>query len=224
MDNRVQVREFLASRRARITPGQAGLPAYGGNRRVTGLRREEVAMLAGVSIDYRPHRPLPGHVHSRGTGDDRPFRGPAARRPRPRPARPDRRHRQQRRLRPVRRCQGTGSRALESTIDTLRKRIEDFQKRTSLAASTDFPPRRQTTQHLPRIAALPEQEHEIGQSGRLLALAQISVHEIGSIEAYFAQPGTGQVRVRHLSSCQVAAIELKATQVCPRQVKDSRIR
>ena len=52
MDNRAQVREFLASRRARITPEQAGLPAYGGNRRVSGLRREEVAMLAGVSIDY----------------------------------------------------------------------------------------------------------------------------------------------------------------------------
>ena len=41
-----------APRRARITPEQAGLPAYGGNRRVKGLRREEVAMLAGVSIDY----------------------------------------------------------------------------------------------------------------------------------------------------------------------------
>src|SRR5271167_4794129 len=52
MDNRAQIREFLASRRARITPGQAGLPAYGGNRRVKGLRREEVALLAGVSIDY----------------------------------------------------------------------------------------------------------------------------------------------------------------------------
>jgi len=52
MDNRTQVREFLASRRARITPQQAGLPAYGGHRRVTGLRREEVALLAGVSIDY----------------------------------------------------------------------------------------------------------------------------------------------------------------------------
>jgi len=52
MDNRAQVREFLASRRARITPSQAGLPAYGGNRRVKGLRREEVALLAGVSIDY----------------------------------------------------------------------------------------------------------------------------------------------------------------------------
>ncbi|MGC4937664.1 helix-turn-helix transcriptional regulator [Kribbella sp. DT2] len=52
MDNRAEIREFLASRRARITPDQAGLPAYGGNRRVKGLRREEVALLAGVSIDY----------------------------------------------------------------------------------------------------------------------------------------------------------------------------
>jgi transcriptional regulator with XRE-family HTH domain len=53
MDNRAQVREFLTSRRERITPAQAGLPAYGGsNRRVKGLRREEVALLAGVSIDY----------------------------------------------------------------------------------------------------------------------------------------------------------------------------
>jgi transcriptional regulator with XRE-family HTH domain len=51
-DNRAEIREFLASRRARITPAQAGLPAYGGNRRVQGLRREEVALLAGVSIDY----------------------------------------------------------------------------------------------------------------------------------------------------------------------------
>jgi len=52
MDNRAQVREFLASRRARITPERAGLPAYGRYRRVQGLRREEVALLAGVSIDY----------------------------------------------------------------------------------------------------------------------------------------------------------------------------
>ncbi len=52
MDPRSEVREFLSSRRARITPEQAGLPAYGGNRRVKGLRREEVAMLAGVSVDY----------------------------------------------------------------------------------------------------------------------------------------------------------------------------
>ena len=47
-----EIREFLSTRRARITPEQAGLPAYGGNRRVKGLRREEVAMLAGVSVDY----------------------------------------------------------------------------------------------------------------------------------------------------------------------------
>jgi transcriptional regulator with XRE-family HTH domain len=52
IDPRSEVREFLSSRRARISPAQAGLPAYGGNRRVKGLRREEVAMLAGVSVDY----------------------------------------------------------------------------------------------------------------------------------------------------------------------------
>lgn len=53
VDNRSEVREFLASRRARITPAQAGLPDYGGGkRRVPGLRREEAALLAGVSIDY----------------------------------------------------------------------------------------------------------------------------------------------------------------------------
>jgi transcriptional regulator with XRE-family HTH domain len=52
MDLRTEIREFLSSRRSRISPEQAGLPAYGGNRRVKGLRREEVAMLAGVSVDY----------------------------------------------------------------------------------------------------------------------------------------------------------------------------
>ena len=52
MDNRNEIREFLTTRRARITPEQAGLPAYGGHRRVAGLRREEVALLAGVSVDY----------------------------------------------------------------------------------------------------------------------------------------------------------------------------
>lgn len=53
MDAPSEIREFLSSRRARITPDAAGLPAYGGaNRRVKGLRREEVAMLAGVSVDY----------------------------------------------------------------------------------------------------------------------------------------------------------------------------
>src|SRR6201996_984668 len=52
MDNGNEMRDFLASRRGRIIPEQAGLPAYGGHRRVAGLRREEVALLAGVSIDY----------------------------------------------------------------------------------------------------------------------------------------------------------------------------
>ena len=52
VDNRSEVRDFLASRRAKITPERAGLPAFGANRRVPGLRREEVALLAGVSVDY----------------------------------------------------------------------------------------------------------------------------------------------------------------------------
>jgi len=52
MDNRVEIREFLTTRRAKVSPEQAGVPLYGGRRRVPGLRREEVAMLAGVSVDY----------------------------------------------------------------------------------------------------------------------------------------------------------------------------
>jgi transcriptional regulator with XRE-family HTH domain len=52
VDTRSEIREFLTSRRARITPDQAGLSWYGDNRRVPGLRREEVALLAGVSVDY----------------------------------------------------------------------------------------------------------------------------------------------------------------------------
>jgi len=51
VDATSDIAEFLSSRRARITPEQAGLPAFG-KRRVPGLRREEVASLAGVSIDY----------------------------------------------------------------------------------------------------------------------------------------------------------------------------
>ena len=51
MDNRAEVREFLLSRRAKVTPAQAGLPVVGA-RRVPGLRRGEVATLAGVSIEY----------------------------------------------------------------------------------------------------------------------------------------------------------------------------
>jgi transcriptional regulator with XRE-family HTH domain len=52
VDARSEIREFLTSRRARITPQQAGLPVFGDTRRVPGLRREEAAMLAGVSVDY----------------------------------------------------------------------------------------------------------------------------------------------------------------------------
>ncbi|WP_406436980.1 helix-turn-helix transcriptional regulator [Streptomyces sp. NBC_01613] len=52
-DFRAEIREFLGTRRARVTPEQAGLPSYGGDRRrVTGLRREEVALLAGISSEY----------------------------------------------------------------------------------------------------------------------------------------------------------------------------
>ncbi|WP_299056698.1 helix-turn-helix transcriptional regulator [uncultured Nocardioides sp.] len=51
MDNRQEVREFLTTRRARVTPEQVGLPA-GGTRRVPGLRRSEVATLAGMSVEY----------------------------------------------------------------------------------------------------------------------------------------------------------------------------
>lgn len=46
-----ELSEFLASRRAKVTPEQVGLPSYG-QRRVPGLRREEVASLAGVSVEY----------------------------------------------------------------------------------------------------------------------------------------------------------------------------
>ncbi|MEV6416715.1 helix-turn-helix transcriptional regulator [Kribbella sp. NPDC051718] len=51
MDNRSEVREFLTTRRARITPEQAGLPTTGA-RRVPGLRRSEVATIAGLSVEY----------------------------------------------------------------------------------------------------------------------------------------------------------------------------
>jgi transcriptional regulator with XRE-family HTH domain len=51
VDSKNDIREFLATRRARITPQQVGLATYG-RRRVPGLRREEVAVLAGVSTDY----------------------------------------------------------------------------------------------------------------------------------------------------------------------------
>lgn len=52
MDNRAEIREFLTTRRAKIKLDQAGLLAGGGTRRVRGLRREEVAVLAGASTDW----------------------------------------------------------------------------------------------------------------------------------------------------------------------------
>jgi transcriptional regulator with XRE-family HTH domain len=51
MELKTEIREFLTSRRGRITPGQAGITAYGA-RRVPGLRRSELASLAGVSVEY----------------------------------------------------------------------------------------------------------------------------------------------------------------------------
>lgn len=51
VDNKAEVRDFLTSRRAKISPDAVGLPA-GTNRRVAGLRRSEVAVLAGVSVEY----------------------------------------------------------------------------------------------------------------------------------------------------------------------------
>ena len=52
MDNRREINEFLTSRRARVRPQDSGLPAMDNRRRVPGLKREEVALLAGVSVDY----------------------------------------------------------------------------------------------------------------------------------------------------------------------------
>ena len=66
VDNRAEIRDFLATRRAKITPGQVGLPA-GDRRRVPGLRREEVAVLAGVSTDWYI-RLEKGHIS--GVSDD----------------------------------------------------------------------------------------------------------------------------------------------------------
>jgi transcriptional regulator with XRE-family HTH domain len=51
MDNRSEVRAFLTSRRAKVSPQQTGIPSHG-RRRVEGLRRGEVAALAGVSVEY----------------------------------------------------------------------------------------------------------------------------------------------------------------------------
>ncbi len=52
MSNADEIRDFLATRRARLAPGQTGLPAFGRTRRVPGLRGEEVALLAEISVEY----------------------------------------------------------------------------------------------------------------------------------------------------------------------------
>ena len=52
MDNAAEIRDFLTTRRAKVTPERAGLPTYGRQRRVSGLRREEVSLLAGISVEY----------------------------------------------------------------------------------------------------------------------------------------------------------------------------
>lgn len=52
MPQRDEIRDFLVSRRARLSPDQVDIPTYSSDRRVPGLRREEVADLAGVSLDY----------------------------------------------------------------------------------------------------------------------------------------------------------------------------
>jgi transcriptional regulator with XRE-family HTH domain len=51
VNNRQEVREFLVTRRARLTPDRVGLPV-GRGRRVPGLRRSEVATIAGLSVEY----------------------------------------------------------------------------------------------------------------------------------------------------------------------------
>ncbi len=66
MDNRAEVREFLMTRRARITPEHVGLPTSG-TRRVPGLRRSEVAALAGLSVEYYA-RLERGHISGASTG------------------------------------------------------------------------------------------------------------------------------------------------------------
>jgi transcriptional regulator with XRE-family HTH domain len=52
MDGRTQLGDFLLTRRSRLRPQDIGLPTYGERRRVPGLRREELALLAGVSTSY----------------------------------------------------------------------------------------------------------------------------------------------------------------------------
>ena len=121
MDNRVEVREFLTSRRAKISPEQAGLPVAG-QRRVPGLRRSEVAALAGMSVEYyaKLERGALGRGLGRRARRDRPR--PAARRRRTRPsAAPGARgRRQQRGPAPRRRPeQWTVRPSLQWTLDAI---------------------------------------------------------------------------------------------------------
>src|SRR5262249_14934330 len=96
MDPRAEIREFLATRRAKITPGQAGMRLYGGRRRVAGLRRGGGAMLARGSVHYHTPRGegerAGGSPRGPAAGAPAPPPGPARARPplspRPRPARP----------------------------------------------------------------------------------------------------------------------------------------
>jgi transcriptional regulator with XRE-family HTH domain len=52
MSNKDEIREFLTTRRAKLSPERAGVPRYGRKRRVPGLRREEVALRAGISVEW----------------------------------------------------------------------------------------------------------------------------------------------------------------------------
>jgi transcriptional regulator with XRE-family HTH domain len=63
VQSNTELRDFLRSRRARITPQEAGLAPQPGTRRVPGLRREEVAQLAGVSVDYYVRLERGRHLH-----------------------------------------------------------------------------------------------------------------------------------------------------------------
>ncbi|MCF6522072.1 helix-turn-helix domain-containing protein [Streptomyces sp. JJ36] len=67
LDRRAELSEFLRTRRARLQPQDVGLPSYGGRRRVPGLRREELAQLAGVSVAYYT-RLEQGHGHNVSAG------------------------------------------------------------------------------------------------------------------------------------------------------------
>ncbi len=110
-DSRTELGAFLKTRRARLTPADVGLPVYTGGRRVPGLRREEVALLAGMSVEYytRIERGsftgisdsvLDGITHALRLDDAehshlKSLAGPPARRP------PQRRQATQRRVRPA---------------------------------------------------------------------------------------------------------------------------